>query len=112
MGNDRQTPISVSEIFAATMASKRKFLALADIESNPDGNRARLQRVLNVGSTSNQALTTIMQGLGFAISRDHHVEDVGQARFEAMSRCVEMPKIGGGSVTWEFCDPCLLVARL
>ena len=87
-------------------------MALADIESNPDGNRARLQRVLNVGSTSNQALTTIMQGLGFAISRDHHVEDVGQARFEAMSRCVEMPKIGGGSVTWEFCDPCLLVARL
>ena len=92
--------------------SKRKLRALRDVEENPEGKRAQLQRVMHIGSVSNSSLTAILQGVGQDVRRDTDTVDVGQARFEALHVKLALPGIDGGIVHWEVCDPNLLVSRV
>ena len=97
---------------AAAMAFKRALAAQGQIDAEPDGKKARLQRMLNIGSTSNKALAKITREAGIQVSQDHDTVEVGQARFSTLSRSLQVPGVSGRLVDWEFCDPGLLVSRV
>ena len=94
------------------MSSKRKLRVQAEIDAEPDGKKARLQRMMNVGTTSNKALEKILQEAGLQVAKDHDTVDVGQARFHVLSKSLQLPGVDGRLVDWEFCDPGLLVSRV
>ena len=93
-------------------AAKRRLLAQADIDANPEGKRARLQRMMNIGSTSNKALVKILREAGLDVSIDHDTAEVGGARFETLGVKLELPSVRGSPVVWELCDPGLLITRV
>ena len=92
---------------------KRKSLVQQAIDDDPESKRARLQRVLNVRSTTRRSLSEILASVTGKPVRQAELTLVGQARFETMATTLSMARKGGGdSVEWELCNPNLLMSRL
>ena len=88
-----------------------KVRKLQEIDDNPDGRLAQLQRVVNIRGTSNRALQDILTPMGHRAGT-RTLRDAGQARFTNMRQTIALPLTSGGEWVWEFCNPNLLVCRL
>ena len=72
---------------------------------------ARLQRVVNVRSTSNAALRQILNSLGIEAPRGG-MTDARQARFASIMTTIALDLQDGGRWDWHLCHPNLLLTRL
>ena len=82
------------------------------IESNPGCRKMRLQNVMHIKSTSTRALQDIMRGLVDDVPTRRELTDIGQARFSSIFAVLELPLKTGGTFSWEFCNPSMLVAMM
>ena len=84
------------------------------MDCDPDGRDAKLQRMLNVGRTTQTALRTILgEAWDDGAPSRNAVTDVAQARFALVCKQLLLPRCGGGDpVKVELCDPNHLMGRL
>lgn len=76
-----------------------------------------MQRLLNISGTSNQSLRKILEevqahkeDLNYSIR--HAIGSAYHARFDEVACSVELPLKTGGSLTWTFAEPNLLLAKM
>lgn len=82
------------------------------IDAGEDERAAKLQRVLNIKSTSASSLAAIMLELQGSNQSCNYMSSVSHARFSTVCHEFALPKEGGGEIRLELCDPMRLVYRL
>ena len=97
----------------SVLASANRARMHQDIEANPLGRSARLQRVLHMKNTSSIALRQVLQELNAdAAPSRGEMTDVAQARFSSIRHVIVLPSQTGEPLDWEICNPALLVSML
>ena len=90
----------------------RRAKRLQGIDAGTEPRAAKLLRVLNTRGTSNEALRNIMAGLYDERAPGQGlVTDVAQARFGSVCKVLRLPDEEGGELSFECCDPNLLLCR-
>lgn len=82
------------------------------IDDGQDPRAARLQRVINIGGTSDHALRKIVSGLDEHCPRAETTSQTRQAKFASMAHRIPLALNSGGEWSWELCNPGMLMTRI